>query len=430
MFSKHVSQLTYDDIEDLVSVRKEREGYHLDFKGEFGNPDKAKKELSKDFTAFANSGGGFLVIGVDKNYNIIGVDKKVNNKDIDEWINQIISTNIEPPIFYFDPKTIEIPNSDKIIVVIYIPESTKKPHITTEHNNYFIRLNDSSKPANHNQIRDMFEFSKNRTDEFNAFLKKRNLEDEDDASFGLNRNSKSLFSTVVNETNFPKPLVLFSLIPKFPKEEKINLSVSELRDWLKRNATGYYPDPSKSLYQSSYFYDLKLDGILLKNILVYEREINSYFEILNNGFVEAGLSNSIIYPYKNKQTNNDEVAIHLTDIITYEMLLLGFSKKFYELIKYYDDVLLQISFVNMLNLKPYGFHYNYDNFRTRELDSLYNKQHNNFKLNFRFNPKTLTENDILTIAKNHSEKIGRVFGLEYDRCFVDDKLSPVRGSLI
>jgi hypothetical protein len=48
MFTKHVSQLEFSDIEDLVKVRKEREGYHLDFKREIGNPDKAKKELAKN----------------------------------------------------------------------------------------------------------------------------------------------------------------------------------------------------------------------------------------------------------------------------------------------------------------------------------------------------------------------------------------------
>src|ERR1700752_4608375 len=170
MFTKHVSELTYDDITDLVNVQKEREGYHLDFKGELGNLDKAKKELSKDITSFANTNGGFLIIGVDKDYNIIGVDKTIQNKTNDEWINQIIGSNVEPQVFYFDPKVIPIPDSDKVIVVIHTPESNRKPHIVTEKNNYYIRVNDSSKSVNHSQIRDMFELSKRRTDEFIEFI--------------------------------------------------------------------------------------------------------------------------------------------------------------------------------------------------------------------------------------------------------------------
>jgi predicted HTH transcriptional regulator len=188
MFTKHVSKLTYSDIDDLVNIRQEREGYHLDFKGEFGNVDKAKKELAKDISAFANTSGGYLIFGVDKKYNIVGIEKTIQNKEIDEWINQILVSNIEPQVFYFDPKIIPIPKSDKIILVIHIPESTKKPHIVTEWNKYHIRINDSSKAANHNQIRDMFEYSKIRTDEFNDFMKKRNLLDEESQEFGINKN--------------------------------------------------------------------------------------------------------------------------------------------------------------------------------------------------------------------------------------------------
>jgi len=125
MFTKNVSQLTYSDIDDLVNIRKEREGYHLDFKGEFGNADKAKKELAKDISAFANTNGGFLIIGIDKKYKIVGVDNTIQKKSIDEWINQILNSNIDPQVFYFDPKIITLPDSEKVVVVIHIPESAK-----------------------------------------------------------------------------------------------------------------------------------------------------------------------------------------------------------------------------------------------------------------------------------------------------------------
>lgn len=421
MFTKHVSIITYTDIEDLIFTRQEREGYHLDFKREFGNIDKAKKELSKDVSAFANTAGGFLIIGVDKHYNIVGIDREIQNREIDEWINQILGSNIEPQVFYFDPKVIAIPESEKVLVVIHIPESTKKPHIVTEWNNYHIRINDSSKTANHNQIRDMFEFSKNRADEFNNFLKKRNLADEESADFGQNKNSTKLFSEIPEKTGLPKPLVLFSLIPKYPNEEKICLSISDLKEWLERNSKGYNPLPSMSLFHVGYDNEHKLDGIVLKQ--TRDKGLKSYFEILNNGFIEAGLSYSVTYPYLNKSTNSQAVAIYLTQIVGYEMLLLGFSRKIYELAKYYDDVLLQVSFVNVLDYKLFGFNHIYKDMMRYERSDISNKQHNNFKLNFRFNPKTLTDDDIFEIVKNHSEKICRVFGLDKDYCFVDKSMS-------
>ena len=418
MFTKHVSLIDFSDIEDLINVRKEREGYHLDFKGEFGNPDKAKKELAKDISAFANSDGGFLIVGIDKNNNIVGIERTIQNKPIDEWINQILNSNVEPQVFYFDPKIIPLPNNEKILVVIHIPESTKKPHMVTEWNNYFIRVNDSSKSANHSQVRDMFEISKRRSDEFIDFIIKRNLKDEDHPGFGQNKNSKILLSEVLQKLNKPAPLILYSLFPKYPNEEKIKMPFIEFLSWLQNKSRGYQPLDTYSLYHGDYRYDLRIDGVVLKNMT--GQDLSSYFEVLNNGYVEAGFSNSFISVYPNLASKL-EIRISLTPIIVYEMMLLGFAKQFYEFAHYYDEVMIQLSFVNVLGCIPWSLNSKYNKRSPYEPPS--NKQHSNFKLTYRFNPKTLTDAEILQIAKLHSEQIGRAFGLNGDYCFVDDKLS-------
>jgi len=417
MFTKHVSQLTYSDIDYLVNERKEREGYHLDFKGDFRNLDKVKKELSKDISAFANTGGGFLIIGVDKNYIINGIESVIQNKPIDEWLNQILSSNIEPPVFYFDPKVIAIPGCEKVIVVIHIPESTKKPHIVTEWNTYHVRINDSSKSANHNQIRDMFEFSKNRADEFYNFLKKKNLSEVESPDFGINQNSRQLFCEVKPLLSRPTPFVIFSLFPKYPNEEKISLPFNEFSSWLLKNDKGYSPCPNISIFNGHYEYDLLIDGVVFKNKI--GKEISSYFEVLHNGYAEAGLSHSFIQVNQDQHTANGIVS--LTPIIAYEMLFLGFARTFYDFAKNYDEVLLQVSFVNTLGFSTDGHN---DKYRSGLYgSSSINKQHNNFKLTYPFNPKTLTDELIVQIAKHHSEKISRAFGIEQDVCFVEDKLS-------
>ena len=238
MFTKHVSELTYSDIDDLVNVRQEREGYHLDYKGKIGEPDRFKKEFSKDISSFGNTDGGYLIIGVDKDYNIVGIEQTISNKPVDEWFNQVLSTNIDPPVFYYNPKVIPIPDSEKVIVVIHVPESSKKPHMVSETHQYFIRLNDSSKPSTHNQVREMFDFSRHRTDEFREFLIKRNLHDEDDPNFGQNRLTKQLFSEVQERIKILKPIVNFSLIPKDPNENRLNIPYQQFRKWLEKNCSG------------------------------------------------------------------------------------------------------------------------------------------------------------------------------------------------
>jgi len=422
MFTKQLAQLEYSDIKYLINTQEEREGYHLDFKKEISkNHEKAKKELAKDISAFANSGGGYLIIGINNDYEIIGVERTIQNKPIDEWLNQILSTNIEPQVFYFDPKIIEIPGSDLVLLVMQIPESTRKPHIVTESNNYYIRINDSCKPANHNQIRDMFEFSRNRTDEFNDFLRKRNLLDENHPDFGLNANSIRLSSEIPESTSYPKPIILISLIPKYPNEPKFDMSDISFINWLDKNAQGYPPAPQFSIFSVHQAYDTKLDGIVLQHDS--NSGLVSYFEILENGFVETGLSETLTFPYTAKNTGQKSVALYLTSLIGYEMQILGFAKRLYEHMKYYDEILLQISFVNVLNFNLYGFNQKYDSLRSNRRDEITNKHHKNFKLNFRFNPNIVTDADILSIAKMHSSKICRAFGFLQDLCFVEDQIN-------
>jgi hypothetical protein len=105
------------------------------------------------------------------------------------------------------------------------------------------------------------------------------------------------------------------------------------------------------------------------------------------------------------------------------LLFPGFAKKFYDLIKYADEVLLQMSFVNVLNFRLFGFNEKYNDTNMYPHSNTANNQHNNFKLTNTLNPKNLTEADTITIAKHHSEKICRAFGLPIGYAFVDGKLS-------
>jgi hypothetical protein len=150
------------------------------------------------------------------------------------------------------------------------------------------------------------------------------------------------------------------------------------------------------------------------------QDLSSYFEVLNNGYVETGFSHSYISVYQDLR-QQVQIGISLTPIVIYEMMLLGFAQKFYEYAKYYDEVMIQLSFINVLDIVPWSLNSKYN--MAARYDTPSNKQHPNFKLTYRFNPKTLTDSEILLIAKQHSERMCRAFGLNGDYCFVDDKLS-------
>ena len=414
MFGKDISELNFDDIKYLVQKKQQPEGYYLDYKKTIGNPDKAKNELAKDISSFANSNGGFLIIGIDDDLNIIGADKKINNKPIKEWINQVISANIEPSVFYFDPQIIPIPDSDKIIIVIKIPESYKKPHFVNSKHQYFIRINDSSKPAEHNQIRDMFYLSNIRNKELDDFLFKRKILDIDQENFGNNNVSGKLSSEV---TILPKkPKIIFSVIPKYPNIQQLN-NFKAIKDWLNGNSN----IDNFWLYNANIGIDYEANGIIFLNN--YSREnlkYSSYFEVMLNGYIEAGFTDNLFHQFQ-MQNNSIYVGVNLTKIIGYEIRLIEWYKKFMNEFNLTDEFILQISFVNVLDTiliglnDKYEINYNYFN-------SFKNKYNNNFKIFEYVSPK-INENDIIEVAKKHSEIICRAYGQGNDLAFVDNKLS-------
>jgi hypothetical protein len=352
---------------------------------------------------------------VDKKYNIVGIEPTILSKPVEEWLNQVLSSNIDPPVFYYDPKVISVPDSKKVIVVIHVPESSNKPHMVSENHQYFVRINDSSKPSTHNQVREMFDFSRHRTDEYREFLIKRKLYDEDDPEFGQNRLTKKIYSDIPKRINLPKPLVLYSLIPKYPNEEKIKIHTQLFKDWLIKNSEGYKPHPKISLYNpvSS---EPKLDGIVFEKIRGID--LISYFEISSNGYIEVGFSDTFFRVFDNGMDDKFPFS-NWTQIIGYEWLLIEFSRCFYDFIKYYDDIEIQLSLINVLGYTLFGWNEKQyrspQNSNYKTINSLYNS----FKINSSFNPKTLTQDEIKGIIKEHSMKLGRGFGFDHDYCLDD-----------
>lgn len=414
MFTKPLAELTYDDIVELVEVRQEREGRRLDYKGAIGDPEKAKKELAKDVCAFANSDGGVLVIGVDKDRQIVGVEPKVNNRDVDEWLNQVLVGRIEPAVKYADPKLIEVPESNKVVVILQVPESADKPHRMVEGSAYMVRMNDSSKPAEHSQVRSMFHGAERRDGGLDAFLDQRNLLHEDAPLFGQNRNSSRLVADGFVPGDAKQPLVIFSLQPRMPFNHK--RPYPEMKEWLDQHSRGFEPAPSRSL-----FYMVETEPLLAGFFMKTSNgdKLNSYFELLDSGYIEAGLSKGVAKWWKDERSGNVlRPSIFLTSIVGYEMMLLAFAREHYRYSAFENDVRLQVTFVNMGGAVLAGFNSKY---QLRGATPP-NTHHPNFKITAEFAPVRLSDDDIRNLAQVHSTQVCRAFGLEYDLAFHDGRL--------
>ncbi len=434
MFNKPFNEITIEDIENLVLIRKERENNYLEYKEKIGHSERDKKEFLKDVSGLANASGGFLVVGVKEHKQsglpekICGIEKTIGNQKIDEWINNVLISNLDERIHY-NLKIFEFKNKDdKIVLLLYIPESPKKPHMITFQgkNNYYVRHNTSVNPATQSEVKEMFEYSKKILSTLEEFLIIRNLYDYRDKNFGINDNSIKLFNGIVNDKNKQLPFVLYSFIPKYLDENRLNTTSQDFLNWLEMHKSGFEPEKNIDLFNfNKYQKKIKLDGITFPSILpktdnLKDESYLHYFEILNNGFIESGVSCEIILSRVIKENPLAEKPIvHLTRTIGYAWMLLNFAKHFFEKVEYHDEVIFQLSIVNVKNFtlagftkkwtEPFNFFPNYSNPPSCS--------HDKFKIIEKFMVSEMSEKLIKEIVLDLASKFSHAFGVSGVKCF-------------
>ncbi len=121
--------------------------------------------LSKAISAFANYGGGTLVLGIKqagKNWQVDegGIVAQVNRTSTKEWLEDIIPHLVELPLQTFNVYEAKRRladsqiDSDKAIFVIEIGDSSAAPHQAMD-NLYYGRVAGKTKPLNHRFVLDI-----------------------------------------------------------------------------------------------------------------------------------------------------------------------------------------------------------------------------------------------------------------------------------
>lgn len=153
LFNKSLLDVTFTDIEDL-KINKIEESEILDYK----DRSIEDKNVLKEVTAFSNSRGGYLIYGIEESgrggypESINGIDNTYNS----ERLEQLIISNIMPRI-NVQIKKVEIPTSEKIILIICIPEGQNKPYFYNQVGKYYKRYNFEAKEMAESEIEALYQ---------------------------------------------------------------------------------------------------------------------------------------------------------------------------------------------------------------------------------------------------------------------------------
>ena len=106
------------DAEKIKNLVRNGEGYNVDFKR---NVPSKVRDIVEEVCSFANSAGGYLLIGVDDSSQIVGVEiDNVKRSAIQGSIGEI------SPMLHYE--MYNVPVDDKIVWVIDIPSGKNKPY--------------------------------------------------------------------------------------------------------------------------------------------------------------------------------------------------------------------------------------------------------------------------------------------------------------
>lgn len=149
---------TKEDLLKIISLSVQ-ESLELDFKrcDALQNKEKKKIEISKDVSAFANAAGGTIIYGMIEDGHIpISLDSGFDPNEISkEWLEQVINSRIHRRIngIRVNQVTLEENDSNKVVYVVYIPQSNQAPHQASD-KRFYKRFNFESVPMEEYEIRD------------------------------------------------------------------------------------------------------------------------------------------------------------------------------------------------------------------------------------------------------------------------------------
>jgi hypothetical protein len=435
--TKPVSELEYKDIEDLTSSG-EPESVVLDYKKTMktiSGSERAKAELAKDICAFANSQGGYLIIGIEEKkgkpvHPPCGTERMLEEQKAEEWLEQVIISNIEQRVIT-DIKVISIPKSDLCIIVVHVPMSIRMPHMVTcqRDNRYYRRIfkrhQFESLPAEEYEVREMFEKGTRISNKATEYLSSQSYSDPSSATFAENIYTKQLGMRARGEqitSVYEVPASRFATFvacPDFLTDDLIDTGKDELWNWLDPNSKRYPPDLGGMFLPRDK--QATLDGIKLTEENYFppdsqRKSLKQFLRINRNGYIEMGGSFAMKY--------NDDVYFAYIPIVGFFWQFLGFVSELYRLEG------LHSPFKVMLNMKGTedALLYNLGKGWLEPLDDMREYrplcQEHNIQIIKQLRSSAVDDSAIAEIVKGVASRIDDAWGQRETRCYNNPQFDP------
>jgi len=126
---------------NLTELIEQGEGTRLEFKSSISTSHR----IARTLTAFANTVGGVLIVGVTDDGKIAGVDSELHEM---RKIEQATDFFVEPAItISYETRRVD----GRLVLLIDVPESTDKPHYAVDEQGtrtIYVRSKDKSVPTN------------------------------------------------------------------------------------------------------------------------------------------------------------------------------------------------------------------------------------------------------------------------------------------